>query len=218
MGVRSTLDVRIPSVLDTNGMRVRIPRAEQVERNRELVLDAARRVFIDKGYAGATLDAIAEDAGFSKGVVYSQFENKADLFLALLARRIDERAEENLAVTRRSPSDPIRALLRNFDRDTRSDGGWARVLIEFRSAALRDPALDRRYAELHARTVDRFAVLFEQLQNEGTVSADIAPRVIAQFVLAFGAGLTLERCTDARALPIGDTTTLLARALKGADA
>ena len=70
-------------------------RDEQVERNRRLVLEAARRVFLARGYASASLDAIAEEAGFSKGVVYSQFDSKADMFLALLEARISERAEQN---------------------------------------------------------------------------------------------------------------------------
>jgi hypothetical protein len=48
-------------------MRTAISRVEKVERNRELVLEAARRVFLAKGHEGASLDAIAEDAGFSKG-------------------------------------------------------------------------------------------------------------------------------------------------------
>src|SRR5215510_4477838 len=73
----------------------RLRRVEQVERNREVVLEAARRVFLARGYAGATLEAIADDAKFSKGVVYSQFESKADMFLALLERRIAERAADN---------------------------------------------------------------------------------------------------------------------------
>ena len=54
-------------------MAVRLRRAEQVERNREAVLQAAQRVFIERGYAGASLEAIADEAGFSKGVAYSPF-------------------------------------------------------------------------------------------------------------------------------------------------
>src|SRR3954453_10497312 len=95
----------------------RLSRAEQGERNRALVLDAARRGFLDRGYHGgalgldaprrvflargyhgATLEQIADEAGFSKGVVYSQFTSKADLFLVLLEGRIAERAEENARV------------------------------------------------------------------------------------------------------------------------
>src|SRR5687767_9040136 len=81
-------------------MPTRMSRAEQVERNRALVLDAAREVFIARGYAGATLEAIAEEAGFSKGVVYSQFAGKPDLFLSLLEHRIDERAATNAELAR----------------------------------------------------------------------------------------------------------------------
>src|ERR1700743_3900652 len=73
-------------------MPARLRRVEQVERNRELVLAAAQRVFIARGYAGATLEAIAEEAGFSKGVVYSQFGSKPDLFFALLQQRSEQRA------------------------------------------------------------------------------------------------------------------------------
>jgi AcrR family transcriptional regulator len=76
-------------------MRTGLSREEQVERNRRLVLDAARRVFLARGYASATVDGIAEEAGFSKGVVYSQFDGKADMFLALLEARITERAVQN---------------------------------------------------------------------------------------------------------------------------
>ena len=70
-------------------MATRLSRPEQVHRNRGLVLEAARRVFLERGYAGATLEAIAEEAGFSKGVVYSQFAGKPDLLLALLEARIE---------------------------------------------------------------------------------------------------------------------------------
>ena len=76
----------------TDVMSPRLTRAEQAGRNRALVLGAARRVFLARGYHGATLEQIADEAGFSKGVVFSKFRGKADLFLALLEDRIDVRA------------------------------------------------------------------------------------------------------------------------------
>src|ERR1700729_343593 len=84
-------------------MRTKLSREEQVERNRRLVLEAARRVFLARGYASATLDVIAEEAGFSKGVVYSQFASKAAMFLALLEASISERAEQNERLAGRAP-------------------------------------------------------------------------------------------------------------------
>ena len=81
-------------------------RPEQAERNRALVLAAARRAFLARGYHGATLEQIADDAGFSKGVVYSHFDSKADLFLALLEARpgdmvlIAGKGHEKVQITR----------------------------------------------------------------------------------------------------------------------
>ncbi|HMI27319.1 MAG TPA: helix-turn-helix domain-containing protein, partial [Streptosporangiaceae bacterium] len=58
-------------------MSPRLSRAEQNDRNRALLLAAARRVFLERGYYAATLDQIADEAGFSKGAVYSRFASKA---------------------------------------------------------------------------------------------------------------------------------------------
>src|SRR4051794_18810692 len=184
-------------------MRVVKPsRAEKVQANRTSVLAAARRVFLAKGYAGATLEAVAEEAGFSKGVVYSQFGGKADLFLALLDARIDERAAQNarLAADAGAGAAAIRALLANSDRDTQAEAGWARVLIEFRSVAMRDPELNRRYAASHARTRQLLADLVERVLTAAGIEITIPPRALAEFILAFGAGLALERAADPDAL------------------
>jgi AcrR family transcriptional regulator len=195
-------------------MRVQVPRAEQVERNRRLVLDAARQVFLAKGYDGATLDAIAETAGFSKGVVYSQFANKADLFFALLEQRIDERAAQNeWVVGRRRGAAAVEALLRHSERDARHDAGWARVLVEFRTRAMRDAALNRRYAQLHRRTIERLAGLLERVRGDGDTV--VPPEAMALFILAMGAGLTLERSVAPRALPVDELVAMAVRALGG---
>src|ERR1700691_6279572 len=76
-------------------MSPRLTRTEQTERNRALLLAAAREVFLERGYHCASVDQIADQAGFSTGVVYSQFDGKADLFLTLLEARIEQRAAGN---------------------------------------------------------------------------------------------------------------------------
>jgi AcrR family transcriptional regulator len=98
-------------------MATRLTRSEQTERNRALVLEAARRVFLARGYAGASVDAIADEAGFSKGVVYSQFAGKSDVLFALLDARIEERAAENAErAAGLAGADGLRTLLRENAR------------------------------------------------------------------------------------------------------
>lgn len=164
----------------------RLRRGQQVERNREQLLAAARRVFLERGFQAATLDAIAEAAGFSKGVVYSQFDGKADLFLALLERRIEERAAEN------ARAGSVAELLETARRATAAEPEWNLLLLEFRVHAARAPEVNARYAELHARTAQRLASALREAAGSEAAPPAVAPEVMASFVLALAAGVTLE--------------------------
>jgi AcrR family transcriptional regulator len=178
-------------------MRTKLSRDEQVARNRELVLAAARRVFLAHGYASATVDAIAEEAGFSKGVVYSQFESKADMFLALLEARIDERAEQNERLAaqfdgrRLAEAVPELALALR-----RAEPEWTQLVLEFRLHAARAPELSSRYTELHERTVRRLAAVFARLHERAGSTPQYPPAVLAKLALAINVGAFLEGLAD----------------------
>jgi AcrR family transcriptional regulator len=80
---------------------------------RQALEDAARDVFLEKGYASATIDEVVARAGGSKATVYALFENKEGLFAALVADCAEELAE----LLRNSPLDgPLENSLRSFGR------------------------------------------------------------------------------------------------------
>jgi AcrR family transcriptional regulator len=192
----------------------RLRRAEQVARNRDLVLAAARRVFLARGYAGASLEAIAEDAGFSSGVVYSQFGSKADMFFALLERRIEDRASQNERIAAEfAGADGLRELMRVAQEDAAAEPGWPYLLAEFRAIAMRDGELNRRYAEAHARTVDGIGSVLESLYKPIGLEPPVPVRSMAEFVQAGAVGIALERAANPDALPDRDVEQLLLRAL-----
>jgi TetR/AcrR family transcriptional regulator len=56
------------------------------ERRREEILDAAQKVFFEKGLAPATMDEIADAAELSKATLYLHFVSKEDLYLAVTMR------------------------------------------------------------------------------------------------------------------------------------
>jgi AcrR family transcriptional regulator len=62
----------------------RLTRDESKARTRAELLRAARRLFVRNGFAATSLADIAEEAALTKGAVYSNFDSKEDLFLALL--------------------------------------------------------------------------------------------------------------------------------------
>jgi AcrR family transcriptional regulator len=174
-----------------------LSRDEQVARNRQLVLAAARRVFLAHGYASATLDAIAEEAGFSKGVVYSQFSNKADMFLALLEARIDERAEQNERLAAQLDGRQLAEAVPELALALRrAEPEWTQLVLEFRLHAARVAELSRRYADLHQRTVDRLASVFAKLHERADSTPRYPPSVLAKLALAINVGAFLEQLAD----------------------
>lgn len=70
----------------TQTARKRLPVAER----RELIIEAAGRLFGERGFDGTRLDDIAAAAGVTKPVLYRHFDSKRDLYLALLARHRDD--------------------------------------------------------------------------------------------------------------------------------
>jgi AcrR family transcriptional regulator len=182
-------------------MSPRLSRAEQNDRNRALLFAAARRVFLARGYYAATLEQIADEAGFSKGVVYSRFASKADLFLALLADRIAERAAQNAALAGElAGSGDFAALLDLAQRAEQTAPGWRLLVTEFRIHAARDAGLNRRYAALHARTVEGIAAALVLIGERGAEGLPAPPRQLAELILAIETGLALELQADPDAL------------------
>lgn len=190
-------------------------REAQTERNRELLLAAARAVFLARGYHGSTLEAIAAEAGFSKGVVYSQFESKADLFLALLDERIEERAAENERVVRDAGggAGAVAALCALGRRRARKEVDWNLLLLEFRAQAARDPAVNESYAKAHARAIDGIAGLLAGIFDTAGVEPSLSPRILATFILAVTSGVHLENLVVPDSLPPAAVIELIERAL-----
>jgi AcrR family transcriptional regulator len=95
------------------------------ERRRPQVLDAALELFLDGGYEGTSMDAIARAAGVSKPVVYACFPSKDELFRALLAReeeRILGEIQEAFA-DRTDLSDPEATLVEGMTGFLRAVAG-----------------------------------------------------------------------------------------------
>jgi AcrR family transcriptional regulator len=86
------------------------------DRRRPLVLDAAFRVFLERGYEGASMDAIAEAAGVTKPVVYDCYPSKEELFAELLHREEERVLGEVAAALPRDLDlgDPEPMLARGF--------------------------------------------------------------------------------------------------------
>src|SRR5436853_5449268 len=103
------------------------------EQTRARLLEAAARVFARRGFHVATLEEVAAEAGFTKGAVYSNFESKEALFLALVDRELEKRAQEIGAVVDAAAStgDIEREAERQFQRFVRDEPHWPFLFFVF---------------------------------------------------------------------------------------
>jgi AcrR family transcriptional regulator len=85
------------------------------ERRRPVVLDAALKLFLEGGYDGTSMQAVANEAGVTKPVVYACFDSKDELFRSLLARE-EKRilGEIQGAFANADLSDPETTLIEGF--------------------------------------------------------------------------------------------------------
>ena len=88
------------------------PRREFAGEVEERILDAAAKVFLERGFEGASIDEIAEKARAGKPTIYARFSGKEALFTAVMARNLRKNiaALEGLAATGSTAEERLRAL------------------------------------------------------------------------------------------------------------
>jgi AcrR family transcriptional regulator len=178
-------------------MATRVTRRDRAAANRAALLAAARKVFLAAGYHGASVDAVAGEAGFTIGAVYSQFGGKAELFLALLEQRIEERIGQIRSLVDGSgPAAELAAVARQWAGVLRTDLDWTLLVIEFRVHAARDPVLAARFAELHARLL---RAVVQSLTESLGLPATPEVEDLARLLLATGPGGALARAAEGEA-------------------
>jgi AcrR family transcriptional regulator len=139
-------------------------RQEKQARTRAKLMGSASKLFSRHGLEQASVDEIAQDAGYTKGAFYSNFKSKEELFLAMLDEKFSEEIEriESALRTDESPDEAARHAGEDVMRFMRSDPEWERLYLEFVAYAARNDefrqelltrcrAMDAQLAEVYAR-------------------------------------------------------------------
>jgi AcrR family transcriptional regulator len=159
---------------------------------RQHLLAAAAEVFARRGYAAATLDEVAERAGFSKGAVYSNFSNKEDLFLGLM----QEQAATLVDRFEAAPDDVagLRDVYAGATPDERADS-WA-LSIEFTLYALRRPELRGALQAANQSIHQRVVTLVEAQCREAGITPPLSVGALARLYIAVFSGLWQQQVVD----------------------
>src|SRR5690554_4160359 len=144
-----------------------ISRRDRQRQTREALVLAARAVFAEVGYHAASLDQIARQAGFSKGAVYSNFENKAALFLAVVDLNIDTALSEGGWDVFEAPESPDLSDEENVQLGEAMTG-FALATLEFIAYAARD---ERLKAEM-GRRIEVLTVMYTEMARAARAEGD----------------------------------------------
>ncbi len=132
----------------------RLTREQSRQRTRGALIVAAMGVFARDGYAGASVDAIAAQAGFTVGALYSNFATKQELFLAVFEQHCagELAALRALAQTANSAEELLAAVTARFADLDDQQRQWWQLSAELWLYAQRHPGAAARMAAVQAET------------------------------------------------------------------
>ena len=155
------------------------------QRTRDALLDAASKVFAERGFQGASLDEIAATAGYTRGAIYKHFADKEEL-LHEVCVRLNERT---FAEFDEIPADhdwrdmDIDAVTDQWTSMTERDAEFRVVMLEFQLHAYRNPQLRERAREF-ARANRR--AIADYLTKRADEAGEPMPVDVEQLASVFG--------------------------------
>ncbi len=170
--------------------RIRLTRGESKEITRVRLIEAAERLFIQKGFDDASVEEISEMAGYSRGAFYSNFDDKEQVFLAVLDRRLPQVPEalDDIFQQITEPAARITAVREWFLNQWRSKDFIA-LRMEYSRRAMRDRSVREHFAELRRQELETYSAFVDRyFAATGGISED-RPEIVALVLLAVAYGL-----------------------------
>ena len=175
----------------------RLTRERRRQQTRDVLVEAATEVFARRGYEGASLEEIAETAGFTRGAIYKHFAGKEELFFAV----IDDSNERVIEAFRAiAPIDPTewdiarmadmwRASVTEFD-------GLLALGLEHQLYVLRNPSARHRDVAHRRNTRELVAAFIEEVADRTGMTLRLPAATLAGVILAAADGLSYAARVD----------------------
>jgi AcrR family transcriptional regulator len=181
----------------------RMTREQSRANTRERLLAAARETFARSGFHGASVDEIASAAGFSTGALYSNFDGKEDLFLALMEREIDAHAREIAAAVRARSSMSERATggARSWMAMIEREPDLLLLFMEFWAYGVRDAQVRPKVAERFAQMRQTLTVLIAEGVRDFDLELALPAEQLAVAIDALADGIARQKLADPDAVP-----------------
>ncbi|WP_062052570.1 TetR/AcrR family transcriptional regulator [Bacillus sp. JCM 19034] len=172
-------------------MRKRLTHEERKQETRKRLLESAADTFAKLGFHGASVDKIAEEAGFTKGAVYTHFKSKEELFLALFEQKIDSHLTtiHHIVEQENSLDHVINKLEHYFDLDRQNNKAWGILNMEFLLYAMRNDSVREKWSNVILKSVEHITKVIRIIREENGDTFDLSSEELAWTILSLENGI-----------------------------
>jgi len=185
---------RIPFAYFQRDSMPRLSRTESQAKTREALMESARAVFVELGTSAASVDMIAERAGYSKGAFYSNFPSKEAILMTLFEQHMEMEllALQEVLKTVSSLEDLFKRLGTLY-KGMHEDPSICVLDLEYQLMALRNPDMRKRYQELWNVHEAELASLLDRVTKRLGVKLNESSAEIIDQLAALCQGIVLQR-------------------------
>jgi AcrR family transcriptional regulator len=174
-----------------------LTRREKQQRTRKSLLTAAVKLFCRHGLDGASIDEVADAAGYTKGAFYANFKNKEELFLVMLDERFAselERIDRALSGTV-APQDEARAAAADYMHFA-TDEDWPRLYFQFAAHAVRNEEFREELATRLRAMRERVARIYERWLEGVGIESPLPLEQITAMTFFMADGFLFDRLIE----------------------
>lgn len=177
----------------------KLTRERRRQQTRDVLIAAATEVFARRGYEGASLEEIAETAGFTRGAIYKNFSGKEDLFFEVTEQF------NKLVINAFRAIAPSSADAKEWDLSRMAEMWRASVAgfddlfaigMELQLYVLRNPAARPRAIEHRRKNKAMVAAFIEEVADRSGMTLRLPAATLASVILAAADGLTYAARVD----------------------
>jgi AcrR family transcriptional regulator len=174
--------------------RKRLTREESQAQTRAALIAVGREHFLRYGLGGAVAEKIAEDAGYSRGALYSNFGGKEELFVAVIQDEQANRLNFFRSLLKEEPSGKKRLKkMRDAIAELMTDHDWIVLRAEFEVGALRSEHIRQSFVAAHRQQIRDGGDLIRDLVKAPEVSSKLKPDDFITIIINLAHGLALTQ-------------------------
>src|ERR1700743_416343 len=190
--------------------RKRLTREESKAQTRATLIAVGRVHFLRYGLGGAVAEKIAEDAGYSRGALYANFNGKEELFLAVIRAEQEHRLNVFRSLLKEEPSGKKRLKkMRDAVAELMTDHDWIVLRAEFEIGALRSERIRKSFVEVYRQQLSGGSELVRDLIRSPEVTSKLKPDEFITVIINLAQGLAVTQRILGAELPQKSTGPLI---------